>query len=53
MILFAVIFSLVRNNKLEVKFVILFVNFKVHGKNQFLKNFMILGVNIPLRYGFN
>ena len=32
-ILFAGIFSLVGNNKLVVKFVILFVNFKVRGKN--------------------
>ena len=33
MIFFAGIFSLVGNNKLGVKFVILFVNFNIRGKN--------------------
>ena len=39
MILFAGIFSLVGNIKLGVKFVILFANFKIRGKNPTLLKF--------------
>ena len=47
MILFAGIFSLVGNNKLEVKFVILFANFKVRGKNPIFLKFHDIRCQYP------
>ena len=47
MILFAGIFLSVRNNKVEIKFVILFAKFKIHEKNQFNKSSIILCAKYP------